>query len=224
MDDNLRLFVRERLELCDLLAGLSDEEWHAATLDEGWTVEDLAAHIVVRERRTPELARALLLRGRGGSVDDLMAREKSRGHAALIAALRTMPLLPFRLPGLSARGNLCEAYIHHEDVRRGALDRPRIISDELQQALWVAMPLFDRLSLRRVPVKGMLVIEWPERARRAAAVGAWRVSRAATADATLSGEPGELLLWLSGRKDAARVQLTGQSEMVPALRETRMDA
>ena len=41
MDENLCLFVRERLALCDLLAGLSDEEWSAASLDVGWTVEHL---------------------------------------------------------------------------------------------------------------------------------------------------------------------------------------
>src|SRR5205085_9666536 len=94
MDENLRLFVRERLDLCALLASLSAEEWQAATLDEGWSVEDLAAHVVVRERYLRDNVRALIFRGRAGlGPDALLAREKARGHAALLSALRTMPPL-----------------------------------------------------------------------------------------------------------------------------------
>ena len=38
----------ERSELCDLLVDLGPDE---PTLCEGWTTADLAAHLVVRERR-----------------------------------------------------------------------------------------------------------------------------------------------------------------------------
>ena len=221
VDENLRLFVRERLDLCALLAGLSAEEWQAATLDEGWTVEDLAAHVVVRERYLLANLRALLFRGRAGlGPEALLAREKARGHAALLSALRTMPPLFFRLPGPVARGNLAEAYIHHEDVRRGALHRPRQLPADLQQALWAVLPLVGRRGLRQVPVVGMLTIVWPDRERRVAAVG--RRQAGVSATATLRGEPGELLLWLAGRKAAAQVELHGAADLVAALRDAPM--
>ena len=63
---NLHLFVRERLQLHDLLRGLSDGEWSAASLDEGWTVEDVVAHIVVREHHVWDLGRAMLFKGTFG--------------------------------------------------------------------------------------------------------------------------------------------------------------
>ncbi|MGH2347009.1 MAG: maleylpyruvate isomerase family mycothiol-dependent enzyme [Chloroflexota bacterium] len=223
MDENLCLFVRERLELCDLLAGLSDEEWSAASLDAGWTVEDVAAHIVVRERRSLDMVRALLFKGKfGPDQDELLKREKRLGRPALVAALRTMPPLFFRLPGPAALGNLAEAFIHHEDIRRGALDRPRPIPLDLQRALWTTLPFFSGRGLRRVPVKGTLAIVWPDHDRRTASVGGRRRPDSDGADAVLSGEPGELLLWLSGRKTVARVRLDGVPALVAALREAPM--
>lgn len=221
MDRYLRLFVQERQDLCALLAGLRPEEWQAATLDEGWTVEDLAAHIIVRERHTLALARALLSGGRiGPSIEDLMAREKERGHDALCAALRTMPPVLFRLPGPVARGNLVEAYIHNEDVRRGALDRPRPVSSDLQAALWDALGQIGALlgrRLRAIPVPGTLTLLWPGHASRVLSVGQ-RGGTDGDAAATLTGVPGDLLLWLTGRATAASIQLDGTPSLVAALR------
>lgn len=223
MDENLCLFVRERLALCDLLAGLSDEEWSAASLDVGWTVEDVAAHIVVRERRLLDLARARLFKGKfGPDQEELLKREKSLGRPALLAALRTMPPVFFRLPGPVALGNLAEAFIHHEDIRRGALQRPRSLPLDLQRALWSALSFFLGRGLRRIPVKGTLAIVWPDHDRRAASVGGRRRAGGGEADAVLSGEPGELLLWLTGRKAAARVQLDGVPALVAALHDAPM--
>lgn len=221
MDENQRLFVQERLDLCALLASLSAEEWQTATLDAGWTVADLAAHIVVRERYLRAGLRAVLARDRAG-LDALMAREQARGHAALLAALRTMPPLLFRLPGPIGRGNLGEAYLHNEDVRRGALRRPRHLSAELQRALWAALPLFARQGLRRVPVAGRLTIVWPEHESRIVVVGKRRRATAPSSHATLSGAPGELLLWLTGRKAAEQVELDGTVDLAAALRDAPM--
>ncbi|WP_010474195.1 maleylpyruvate isomerase family mycothiol-dependent enzyme, partial [Streptomyces somaliensis] len=54
---------RERLVLADLLEAVGPE---APTLCDGWTTRDLAAHLVVRERRPDAAAGVLLepLRGR----------------------------------------------------------------------------------------------------------------------------------------------------------------
>ena len=42
----LHLFGPERAALLDVLAGLSREEWNNATICPGWSVKDLAAHLV----------------------------------------------------------------------------------------------------------------------------------------------------------------------------------
>ena len=55
-----------------------------------------------------------------------------------------------------------------------------------------------------------------------APVGGGRHAGGDAADAVLSGAPGELLLWLSGRKTAAYVQLDGAPALVAALREAPM--
>ena len=44
--------------------------------------------------------------------DELLRREKCCGRPALLAAMRAMPPLVFRLPGPIALGNVGEAYIH----------------------------------------------------------------------------------------------------------------
>ncbi len=49
-----------------------------------------------------------------------------------------------------------------------------------------------------------------------------RVSARKTVPAVrLSGRPGELLLYLFGRQDAARVELTGPAEAVATVRRTQ---
>src|SRR4051794_12452045 len=42
----LDLFPEERAALLELLSGLSDEEWTKPTVCEGWSVKDVALHIL----------------------------------------------------------------------------------------------------------------------------------------------------------------------------------
>lgn len=44
--DTLDLFPAERTALLDLLAGLTDDEWAAGTACAGWSVKDIAAHLL----------------------------------------------------------------------------------------------------------------------------------------------------------------------------------
>jgi uncharacterized protein (TIGR03083 family) len=56
----------ERREIRRLLEGLTVEQWHAASLCDGWTVRDLVAHLVAWDDlliyRTPRQHRRLLVR------------------------------------------------------------------------------------------------------------------------------------------------------------------
>src|SRR5436190_23310918 len=114
------LSALERARLADVLAATDPA---APTLCEGWTARDLAAHLVVRERR-PDTGPGLLLRPLAGWTEHVRRRYAQRPYPELIELIRTGPpaLSPFSLPGADAAGNLTEHFVHCEDVRRGSLD------------------------------------------------------------------------------------------------------
>jgi len=108
---------QERLALCALLEDTGPD---APTLCAGWTTGDLAAHLVLRERR-PDAAAGVL----GGPLAWHTARVQRRirernTFSDLIQSIRTGPprLSPMALPGMDERANTVEYFVHHEDVRR----------------------------------------------------------------------------------------------------------
>ena len=108
----------ERAALADLLDAVGPD---APTLCGDWTTRDLAAHLVVRERRpdaTPGIAISAFA-GWTASVQDSYAE---RPYAELVELVRTGPgrLSPFSLPGADTFFNTTEYAVHHEDVRRAA--------------------------------------------------------------------------------------------------------
>ena len=118
----------ERRALCALL----DETGPGApTLCEGWTTLDLAAHLVLRERR-PDAGAGML----GGPLAGYTARVQRKiaertPYDQLVQAVREGPprLSMFGLPGMDERANLVEYFVHHEDVRRAAPGwEPRVLA------------------------------------------------------------------------------------------------
>lgn len=186
--------AREREELCDLLAELGPD---APTLCEGWTTSDLAAHLVLREHFKL-------------GTDERMAAEKAKGLPVLIDRLRDgAPLVPWRLPGLRTLMNGVEYLIHHEDVRRANGLGPRTDRPDLDALAWRMTGYLGRRAARRIRPYG-LELRPPEREpRRFGPAGG----------AVLQGEPTELLLYLSGRRQAAEVRLAGDADAVAALRD-----
>ena len=204
----------ERLALCALLEKTGPD---APTLCEGWNTGDLAAHLVLRERR-PDAAAGVL----GGPVAAYTARVQ-RGiraripFADLVRMIRSGPP-PFSfmaIPGMDERTNLVEFFVHHEDVRRGAPGwEPRPISDGESDLLWQRLRM-ARFMLRRAPVGVELARE------DAGADGrAYRITaKNATPVVTVIGSPAELTLWVMGRRPAARVRMDGTSPAVTKLAE-----
>src|SRR5215213_3899745 len=125
----------ERNRLCDLFLEVGPEH---PTLCEGWTTADLAAHLVIRERR-PDAAPGILLGGRVAEHSEKV-RRRTRDAGTfkdLVARVRRGP--PASLRPLDGTMNLSEYFIHLEDVRRGAGDptpRPAAEVGELEDALW----------------------------------------------------------------------------------------
>ena len=190
--------LKERAALCDTLERVGPE---APTLCEGWQTLDLAAHLVAREARS-DAALGLVLPGPfARHMQHVMDRYKSKGYTTLVDMLRTGPPLMHRIGPLAA-ANVSENFVHHEDVRRANGETARDIDPEIDVILWRLLGLGARLARRRV--KGAaLTLRTPD--------GRERVVSAEGPKVTLIGEPGELALFMSGRKEAADVTHDGDA-------------
>ncbi|MBV9796288.1 MAG: TIGR03085 family protein, partial [Actinobacteria bacterium] len=204
----------ERLALCALLEETGPD---APTLCEGWTTGDLAAHLVLRERR-PDAAAGVL----GGPLAGYTARVQRRIRARtsfpeLVQAVRSGPprLSVLALPGVDDLANAVEFFVHHEDVRRAVPGwEPRELSSGESGMLWHRLRR-ARFMLRKAPV-GV------ELARDDIVAGgdgrAYRITaRNATPAVTVIGSPAELTMWVMGRTSAARVRMDGTRAAVAKL-------
>ncbi|MFC8345445.1 TIGR03085 family metal-binding protein [Streptomyces sp. NPDC057280] len=199
---------RERLLLADLLETAGPE---APTLCEGWQTRDLAAHVVVRERR-PDASAGLLIKQLSARLDKAMEEFAAKPYEELIQLIRTGPprFSPFQLKQLDEASNIIEFYVHTEDVRRAQEDwTPRELDPVFQDALWSRLERTARLMGRSAPTG--LVLRRPD--------GQTAVAHRGTPVVTVTGEPSELLLFLYGRKSAAKVDLDGEKDAIAKLSE-----
>jgi uncharacterized protein (TIGR03085 family) len=200
----------ERDALCDLLADLGPDQ---PTLCEGWTTRDLAAHLLVRERR-PIAATGIILRPLAGYTARVQREIASRSFTELIRTLRRPPgWSPTALARVDRAVNTLEMFLHHEDARRGQPDwQPRELPPELAAALWSRVRFVARARLRRFPAT--LVVQAPGH-------GEVRTGRGGE-EVRLTADPGELALFLTGRQRAARVDLTGPAPLTGQLATARL--
>ncbi len=205
----------ERLALCDTLEAVGPD---APTLCDPWRARDLAAHLVLRERR-PDLA--------GGIVVPLLAGrlERHQGELAattpwpdLVEQVRTGPPVwsPTRLAAVDNAVNFVEMVVHHEDVLRGdgARGPRRELPAWMDKAVWSALARSGSLTLRKAPVGVTLVA--PGHGSVTAHKGEPVV--------TVTGSPVELLLMTFGRERVAEVSFDGDPEAVTALRAAPLGA
>jgi uncharacterized protein (TIGR03085 family) len=209
----------ERLALCALLDQTGP---NAPTLCEGWTTGDLAAHLVLRERR-PDAAGGIL----GGPLAGYTARvqKRIRERTAFPDLVRTIRSGPPRLslmaiPGVDERANSVEFFVHHEDIRRAAPDwAPRKISSGESDMLWQRLRM-ARFMLRKAPVGVELARDDMDAGEVGANGPAYRITaKNATPAVTVIGSPAELTMWVMGRTTAARVRLDGTQAAVSGLTE-----
>ncbi len=208
----------ERLALCSLLDKVGPD---APSLCEGWTAADLAAHLVLRERR-PDAAMGILggpLAGYTAKVQRDMAQRTP--FPLLVERVRTGPprLSLYGLPGVDARLNFAEYFVHHEDVRRAQPDwEPRELDANLTEHLWQQLA-GARLILRKVPVGIEFARDDQDQSDSQQAVR--MTVRHRTPMVTVIGAPAELMMWSFGRAEAARVRLDGAEADVAALAQAR---
>ncbi|MGC0377898.1 TIGR03085 family metal-binding protein [Streptomyces sp. SAI-229] len=200
---------RERLLLADLLETAGPE---APTLCEGWTARDLAAHVVVRERR-PDAAGGMLVKQLAARLERVTAEFTAKPYEELIQLIRTGPprFSPFSLKQVDELSNTVEFYVHTEDVRRARPDwTPRELDPVFQDALWSRLERSARLMGRGAPTG--LVLRRPD--------GRTVVAHRGTPVVTVTGEPSELVLFAYGRQGAAKVELDGDEDAIAKARET----
>jgi uncharacterized protein (TIGR03085 family) len=134
----------------------------------------------------------------------------AQSFGALVAKVRSGPPLYWR--PFDKLANLNEYFVHHEDLRRGNGDHtPRPPGDvtDVENALWGVLKQVARLSGRSLRPVGLDLVR--ENGETLHAVSGQPV-------ATLRGRPGEIALYLSGRKGAAQVDIEGPTEATDALR------
>ncbi len=192
---------QERETICDLFVELGPD---APTLCEGWVTGDLAAHLVVRERR-PDSGPGIVWPPLAGYTDKVRRSVKDRTTwTKLVEDVRRGP--PVLLRPFDGPMNTVEFFIHVEDVRRAQPHwEPRPLSEELADALWARVGPGG--MAKKVPAT--IVITSPGRADKVAGTGPRLV---------LNGDPGELTMFGSGRQAAARVEITGDTDLASQLR------
>jgi uncharacterized protein (TIGR03085 family) len=212
-DQQVSYSREERLALCALLETTGPD---APTLCAGWTTGDLAAHLVLRERR-PDAAAGVL----GGPLAPYTARVQRRirermPYPQLVQAVRSGPpmLSPMAIPGVEARANTVEFFVHHEDVRRAQPGwEPRTLSGGESDALWRRLRM-ARFLLRHAPVG----IELARDDVASESSPVFRITaKNATPVVTVIGSPAELTMWSFGRTSAALVRLDGTAAAVNTL-------
>jgi uncharacterized protein (TIGR03085 family) len=199
---------RERAALVETMRTVGPD---APTLCGDWTTRDLAAHLVVREGRldtTPGIAVPFL----AGYTEKVRRQTaESTDWDGLLDKVASGPPIysPFKV--LDPVANMGEMFIHHEDVRRAQTGwEPRQLDDATVRALGRGLPIMARLTLAKAPARVTLRTAQDKEL----------VTLGRGPEITITGEPQELLLFISGR-DAVRLTFDGEPQTVEAVRANR---
>ncbi|MGL4304913.1 MAG: TIGR03085 family metal-binding protein [Mycobacteriaceae bacterium] len=172
----------------------------AHTLCGEWTTRDLAAHLVIRDRRADTLPGIVIPACAGYTEKVRLQYVRSLPWEQLLAQISSGPPWWSPLWPVDALANLGEMFVHHEDVRRGqSAWQPRKITGKLADRLWKLATVVAKKSYRTSTVT--VVLE----------TTSGQVSTASSSGdrkVVLRGEPGELLLHAFGR-DAVQLDVLG---------------
>lgn len=182
----------------------------APTLCEGWTTRDLAVHLYLRERR-PDAAAGMFLAPLSGHLDKVAERVRRRDYRDLVRAWSKGPSALNPMRAADRWANAAEHFVHLEDVRRGhavargeEVPAPRFFTPQETSELFGLVRRMGPALLRTSTAPVVL------QAPGLAPVTVTRSAVATRPPVTVTGAPGELLLWLFGR-DAAHVQVDGDA-------------
>jgi len=199
----------ERHGLCDTFERVGPD---APTLCSPWLTRDLAAHLVVRDGR-PDAAAGMAVPFLAGHLQHVQNGYAAWDWPRLIEQVRSGPPA-WSLASLARVDeaiNTPEFFIHHEDVLRGGGPgwSARELPTDLESALWGIVSKTARLRFARARV-GVVLVALPYGRRQVHAM-------TDLGTVVLRGTPGELLLYSSGRRGVARVDVSGPDEALSAI-------
>ena len=198
----------ERQGLCDTFERVGPD---APTLCPPWLTRDLAAHLVVRERR-PDVAAGTFVPALAGHTEQVQNGYAEWEWSRLVDQVRSGPPAwsPTSLARVDEVINTAEFFVHHEDVLRGGPDwSARELPADLEWALWGIVSRVARLHFARSRVGVVLVAPSYGRKQVHALTDLGTV--------VVKGTPGELLLYSFGRRGVAQVDVSGPQEALAAI-------
>lgn len=203
--DRVSLAQDERSQLVQTLLDVGPD---APTLCGEWTAADLAAHLVVRERRL-DASPGIFLSPLAGYTERVQRSVANKPFTTVVEDIRTGPPMwsPFAL--LDPLINLGEMFVHHEDLRRaGESWTRRLLPAAVETRLWPQVRLIGRAGHRSAPIP--VHVRTPD-GRTATFKGG------SGPGVTVVGEPSELLLYAFGR-DQIEVLYEGSADDVAAVK------
>ncbi len=189
-------FVQSQREFTiKLLEKLKPDQWSAATLCAGWSVEDLAAHLVCRERSIIG-GIGLVLPALQNLHDLRIKKLETKGRKYIVEKLQRYPWY------MPASLNTAEFWVHNEDFLRGELKMNRKKpSNEENAILWSSLK--GLAKIRKTLLRDMGNLELVNTENNEAI----KINFSNTKNKTIiKGTAGELLLFFYGRRKAAKVK------------------
>ena len=210
---------------------LSIEQWRKESLCEGWSVGEVANHlmyatkfpVVIGWRGSIGLAIEAMWHRHPNALDRWQTEMAALGPLDTASRLRSSRL-PFtaRFPGsFGPRGGFFEQVVHSEDIRKPLAIRRA--EEPAENVTWATLRTWARIQYRKLKVKGRLGFEAPS---GDAFTLSPRIMLAKISDglidpdAVVRGSSLEMLLFVAGRP--AEVEIDGDGPFADAVRETKL--
>lgn len=156
-NESWRVIDEQRRALADLLENLTEEEWAAPSLCEGWTVRDVAAHVSMAAAASLGEVLGYVVRARGNfdrMIHDSAVDRATRPTEQIIADLRGIVGSRRLAPGTFWRDPLLDVLVHGQDIvvplQRSLPSRPEAARTAAEWAWVRRFPFFPARRLRGV--------------------------------------------------------------------------
>ena len=167
-------------------------------------------HLVVRES-DPLGSPGIVLKPLSFLTDLATRRLERKEFGDLVERVRHPALwAPASVPALDRAVNTLEFFVHHEDIRRAQPDwQARELTAGEQKQLWKAIGYAGRGLVR--PANVPVTIRWDE-------TGLETTLRSGDEGVVVTGDPGELALFLFGREQTVGLAFDGPAHAVTKLK------